>query len=666
MPRSATNEGAGSPIFEFEESEASQPKDASREFLDSEEEGADDVEESEIKHAARAGIRLLEENAHLQEELYQLQEQCAQIGSEKEELLRLVTFKEQRELQLSEHLRQCIRENQDVLSELRKAKELTNQLEEQLQAQTICRSPSEKRLSPRLDLHSQLGSSVTTPLADAEEGRTYGQSVPTLTGRGSQEYEHVPIARRNSMSTVQEAETELQLKSVELHRRINILEKELARAHKQIDELKQFQLQLRESEIRVQLLQTDVEDQAREIAFSAKEREEERELIQSLRHTIEIYQTLENPCVQKFDELRAETSRGEEGLSKPPRSSNHRLTNRSRKLIYPKPHSSSMNNMCPVLEERLSLRDENDRLLAELEHLGEQVLNLKLLEGISRTVRSSRDFLSDPSYAIPVLLESRSWTESTVDSVGPVGYGTSSRMRLLEQQAAVLHDLLRQFKSQWKYERAIRRAVECEKTDLLQRLERLQAALRRQCRFCGKEREDIKAEGTDFSWENSAAVYETLVDHTAECQPKEEQAEAERVCFSILRRLVDSWTTDKAKRMRLHDWLTNAIRGTGKRRPLYLHGLSGEIASGFQVLLVPILREKFGVHVQIEKRLRSVIVTDLKMQIAGADVAKAKSCLQRISRSLLWLIDVESALTEDQEWIGDYARKKAAKMCVNI
>ncbi|KAG6574675.1 WD repeat-containing protein 63 [Phytophthora cinnamomi] len=111
------------------ESEDSQLEDAPKAFPDSgEESDADDDEETELEHAARAGIRLLEENAQLQEELRQLQEQCTQVESEKEELLRLVAEKDEQEAQLSEHLRESIRENQSILSELSKAKAQIDEL----------------------------------------------------------------------------------------------------------------------------------------------------------------------------------------------------------------------------------------------------------------------------------------------------------------------------------------------------------------------------------------------------------------------------------------------------------------------------------------------------------------------------------------------------------
>jgi hypothetical protein len=474
------------------------------------------------------------------------------------------------------------------------------------------------------------------------------------------------------MPTVFEGTADVEAKFEEAHQRNSVLGRELASAQKQIGELKPLQRQLRESELELQMLRVQVEEQAREIALSSEEREEERELIESLRHTIEIYQTLDDPCATKLDEMRSVSSRGDDDIPVSPRSSPRRAGNRRRGSAAVAPSSNLLlgENSYPALDDRFSLRDENDRLLAELDHLGQQVLNLKLLEGISRSVRSPKrapqNGTSLANFVAPMSVESQNQTESAMRTVGPVGYGTSSRMRFLEQQTSVLQDLLRRFRVQWKYECATRRAAESDKADLLQRMEKMQTLLRRQCPSCEKEREGLLSEGDDTSWENSAAVYETLLDHTTHCQTREEQAEAEHICFSILRRLVDSWTTDKAKRMRLHDWLTNAIRGTGKRRPLYLYELSGEIASGFQVLLVPILREKFGVQVQVEKRLRNVIVTDLKMQVTGADAAKAKACLQHISRSLLWLIDVESALTEDQEWVGTFARKKAAKMCANI
>ncbi|KAG7395314.1 hypothetical protein PHYBOEH_003935 [Phytophthora boehmeriae] len=662
------------------EDEESHLEDAPSAFPDSEDEEEDDGEEdeeTELEHAARAGIRLLEENAQLQEELLQIQEQCSQAESEKEELLRLVADKEVQQTQLSEHLRKSIRENQSLLSELSKAKEHITELEEQLelQIQASSRSPGKrrtKRSSPRLKLQLQLDSTTSPlpPSATSEEHPSSGEPSPTHSGDSPIRQEYVPM-RRNSMPTVLENCPDVEAMFDEADRRNSVLGRELASAHKQIGELKPLHFQLRESELELQMLRAKVEEQARELAVSVEEREEERELIQSLRNTIEIYQTLDDPCAAKLDETRTVSTREDDGPPVTPRSSPRRPSSPSRQrkradgsiasppsLSIPPPDTAH-----PTFDGRFSLRDENDRLLAELDHLGQQVLNLKLLEGISRTVRSPK---KPPQPGASFVFPSADDKDNSSSTVGPVGYGTSSRMRFLEQQVSVLQDLLQRFRTQWKYECATRRTIENDKLDLLQRMEKMQVHLRHQCTACEKEREELMAEGDDTSWENSAAVYETILDHSASCQSREEQAEAEHICFSILRRLVDSWTTDKAKRMRLHDWLTNAIRGTGNRRPLYLYELSGEIASGFQILLVPILREKFGVQVHVEKRLRNVIVTDLKMQVTGADTTKAKACLQRISRSLMWLIDVESALIEDQEWVGEFARRKAAKMCANI
>ncbi|RLN89977.1 hypothetical protein BBJ28_00023594 [Nothophytophthora sp. Chile5] len=646
-----------------------------------EDEVEDDDEETELKHAARAGIRLLEENAQLQEELCHLQEERARVEAEKAELLRLIAEKDVREAELADHLRTCIRENQGALSELHQAKERIVELQTQVSRRSS-RSPGKRRgrrSSPRLKLALQLEDlpGSMPPSTAAEDFPSSGESSPTHSGGSPTRQETSTFAlgaastgRRNSMPTLQETRaTDEEVKFEEAHRRNSVLGRELASAQKQIGELKPLQTQLLEAEMELQLLRAKTEDQARELIVSAEEREEERELIQSLRHTIEIYQTLDDPLAAKQDEKRSPNGREfEEELPVTPRSPRRvieRQRRRSDGYILPLSQPLPASFPSPVVDNCFSLRDENDRLLAELDHLGQQVLNLKLLEGFSRVGRSPQK-AGSPQPVVSAFESFFGVEASSAGAVGPVGYGTSSRMRFLEQQVSVLQDLLRRFRVQWKSECASRRSAEHEKADLLQRMETMQTLLRRQCAACEKEREDLMAEGDDSAWDNSAAVYETLLNQTASCQSKEEEAEAEHICFSILRRLVDSWTTDKAKRMCLHDWLTNAIRGTGKRRPLYLYDLSGEIASGFQVLLVPILREKFGVQVQVEKRLRNVIVTDLKLQVTGADAAKAKACLQRISRSLLWLIDVESALMEDQDWVGEFARRKAAKMCANI
>eukprot|EP00644_Phytophthora_capsici_P004046 jgi/Phyca11/108772/e_gw1.15.225.1 len=510
MVRTEDDLDTGHASSEAEDIEDSQLEAAPKAFPDSDEEGEEgdeDDEETELEHAARAGIRLLEENAQLQEDLCQLQEHCAQVESEKEELLRVVAQKEAQETQLSEHLRKSIRENQGILSELSQAKEQIAELKEMLetQAQALRRSPGKrrnKRSPPNLTLHLQLDPLVRSiPSGATDEPPSSEEPSPAHSGGSPDKLGFVPAVRRNSMPTVLEGgASEVEVKFEEAHLRNSVLGRELASAHKQIGELKPLQLQFRESELEVQLLRVKVKEQEREIASSIEEREEERELIKSLRHTIEIYQTLDDPCATKLDEVRSKATREDDSIPVSPRNSPRRMGDRHRRRVdVSAPPSSpfmATDKSYPALDERFSLRDENDRLLTELDHLGQQVLNLKLLEGISRTVRSpAKHQQTGASFVMPTAEEIQSQTDPAAGTVGPVGYGTSSRMRFLEQQASVLQDLLRRFRVQWKYECATRRAVESDKADLLQRMEKLQTLLRRQCSSCEKEREDLQAEG---------------------------------------------------------------------------------------------------------------------------------------------------------------------------
>ncbi|CEG50326.1 uncharacterized protein PHALS_08045 [Plasmopara halstedii] len=90
----------------------------------------------------------------------------------------------------------------------------------------------------------------------------------------------------------------------------------------------------------------------------------------------------------------------------------------------------------------------------------------------------------------------------------------------------------------------------------------------------------------------------------------------------LIRRLLDYWTTDKVKVMALTDWLHNSIRGTGRATPMRLLNLSSEIAAGFTQLLVPIMRERHGVSVSIYRRDSVHILSDLVLQTNHPCVTK--------------------------------------------
>lgn len=81
--------------------------------------------------------------------------------------------KDEQEAQLSEHLRESIKENQSIISELSKAKEQIDDLKDQLEAQSQSQAQSNrhspgkrrsKRSSPRLKLQLQLDPSMGSPL----------------------------------------------------------------------------------------------------------------------------------------------------------------------------------------------------------------------------------------------------------------------------------------------------------------------------------------------------------------------------------------------------------------------------------------------------------------------------------------------------------------------
>jgi hypothetical protein len=685
-------------------------------------------EEDELAQAARAGIRLLEENSQLQDEVQHLQAQLAHAEGEKGELSRLLEERDLRIDKLSAHLRESIRESQSVAAELAQAKQRLDGYQQLIQAQAAAASavqrspgkPKRQATSPWKAKVTQL--SVMTDLDAGSSGlRSTINAGSTPTARqvrsSSDDREdlaaqpHSPLMRSASDSSRHNQQSEVDdrgisrvtasipaqkqtlaaLKETEAmvadeQRRNGVLKMELSSAHKQIIELKTHHAKLQETRTELETKRTEMMELEQQLEAAREERSEERELIHSLRSTIEVYQSLDHP-------LRSSSSRvdgsSKEGLRR--RSSGTRITNaldiagdcgadqggpsdgrraalmhrrRSDGCVLPPSAMSMMDNQqssLPILDDRYNLRDENDRLVNELDHLSKQVLNMKLQGGFAR-VSKTVTFKED---TVPIDGEV-SQSDHAKCVVGPVGLGGNSRMLQSEQQLAVLQDLLKRFRSQWKHERNVRRSAECEKMQLLGRMEKMQIALGRRCTACHQASNDELAD--DFApWDVSAPVYKTFLDGVVQCESNNEQGdELESICFAILHRLVDSWTTDSGKRMQLHDWLMNAIRGTGKEKPLYLFDLSSEIATGFQALMSPILSEKFGVHVQVEKRLRHVITTDLKLQVIDRNPDKAKACQQRIGRSLLWLSDVDTSWVERTEWVGDFVRRRNANSCSGL
>ncbi|GAB9471541.1 hypothetical protein Gpo141_00008747 [Globisporangium polare] len=644
---------------------------------DEEDEEADDDEDnSALKKAARAGIRLLEENAQLADEVRHLQLQLTHRNEHCLELQRVLEEKDAQMEQLTQHLRESIFENQSVLSELNKAKEQVARykklLTEQEQRQNH-RSPGKRiarNVSPQrnaqlqqqltvlvLDdegvLSSQSGSSDETQKTTADTpvvGSGKHHTTSNGNGRSRSSSPVGPISpKRRQAARLEEVEAKFE----EAHRRNSILKMELTSAQKKVTELKPLNAQLHEVKEENQVLRHEIEKLEKQMDLSLEERAEESALIQSLRTTIEIYQSLDDPSRsakqhQQFG-FRKSTLFAEADDDDQARRLSKMRRRRSDGCIIPLSSSASTAATAvkqpPIcwtnaVDDCFSTRDETEVVLESLDGLVDQLLSLQQQQEGKTALHPDT---------------SRAKDDTTVVTVA-----TWPRTRFLEQQVMVLQDLLRRYRAQWRQSAEKRSSIEIENGNLLSRIEALNVLVQRQCELCTRASEKQTQENE--TWKAAASAYETLLQQVTGAQDAESEAEVEHMCFSILRRLVDTWTVDKSKRMKLHDWLTNAIRSTGKRKPLYLPDLSDEIALGFQTLLVPILRHKFGVDVHIEKRLRNVVVTDLKLHVGSTDVEMAKACLQRISRSLMWLMDVESTQMHESEWLGEVSRKKAARV----
>lgn len=631
---------------------------------------------SDLQKAARAGIRLLEENAQLTEEVRYLQQQVVHAQHHTRELHRTLRERDERVEQLSHHLREAICENQSVLAELSRVKEQlagVQTLVVQMQAKEQ-RSPRRRSLCSvsslpapfylPVDVQTVSTFAVVGTLTSADHtigrdettastaARAGGTSAPDskattplsspFSGPGS------PRQRRHAARL-----EEMEDKFEEAHRRNSILKRELLTANRKVNELKPLIAQLDEASGEIHRLRGQVERLQKQLQVVLDERSEESALIHSLRATVEIYQTLDDPTWSGKHHRR--TSRGSYSSAG---ASEVRDDEQALRLASMRRRSS---DTCVVLPLHSKFRppvcwtngsgassqtlDESEMITESLGSLADQLQQVRRETAQIRPPKSSIDTGDESSDAKDALSLPLAATDSHQ-----------------ELQLAVLHDLLGRYRAQSREASEVRRMMEGEKAGLLKRIEALSLLAQRQCELCARANAELAQESD--TWEATASVYESLLRHGMTTD-REENNQAEHLCFSALRRFVDSWTADRSKRMRLHDWLTNAIRNTGRRKPLYIPDLSDEIASGFEMLLVPILQTKFGVDVRIEKRLRNVVVTDLKLHIVETDSQKAKACLQRLSRSLMWIVDVEAAQGEEEsEWMGSFARKKAARTCL--
>ncbi|KAF1313689.1 hypothetical protein FI667_g17094, partial [Globisporangium splendens] len=622
---------------------------------DDDDEDADDEHDSALQKAARAGIQLLEENVQLADEARELQlqlthghEQTQEMSwmlDERERLLAELTQSKKETLSYRDLLAEQQQQLQDSpgkrLVRVPSPKQRAQQTQQRMRSKSLLVSLDQASIFHTISNRAVQSDPVTF---DDQDNQKKVAAASSPVGWNS------PKRREGSARL-----DEIEAKYEEEHRRNSVLKMELQSAQRKIRELKPLNAQLREANEAIQVLRAQIDELEKKLALPWEESAEERELVQSLRTTIEIYQKLDDPSPGiKNDEKRSHNHGIDVDDDVQVRKLAKMRRRKSDGCIFPKtPPPNCWTS--PVVEASFHSRDDtNDVILETLDNLAEQLLQLKQPEPFPPHISKSSGKSMRPD---------TSKANKTMEDASIASVAAWSRDRFLEQQVAVLQDLLKRYRSQWHQFSEKRCAIEIENTHLLSRVEELTLLLQRQCDTRARTNESMAKEE---AWQSTATAYETSLQQTSNAgeSEMEEDAEAEHVCFSILRRLTDSWTADKSKRMHLHDWLTNAIRGTGIRKPMYLPNLTREIASGFEVLLVPILREKFGVQVYVEKRLRPVIVTDLKLHIMETDTEKAKACLHRIRRSLMRSVDVETAQLEDTAWLDEISRRKAVRMCL--
>lgn len=597
---------------------------------DQDNENEDTAYSDDLQIAARAGIRLLEDNAHLTEEIEDITKQYKLSIEEIKTLKRLVDEKENKLLQVAQHIKESIIENQQLLTENRLLKVQIRQHEDRRHA--ICMMKRNKNI-----LHKKRN--VTYHPTKALRRRAYSLSdIKKNLSNISQDY---PQAPEDSGHQTEDSNNGFGKKKKLAYDKIEALMRpRLERATsarnfyashqslpssplwghslsaekvcednptESVDRRIQFgprhkmKIKLEEANRKlIQKLRTQLEESGEKEQALKEEQAENYNLIESLRNTLQMYQ-------QRGTARKSITILPEEAEERFPHTMDDVVNNLSRftnsSAGYHVP--SNQTNNCSA-----SRSDTNDRI------------HQKSCIGPHRTTILEVTCDQFKKNTTPEVVES----EDSMESISMEG---CQQVRLLNEQIATLQQILERYRVEIDQIRNSKTSTEKTNKDLSAQLEVLQRTIAAIEPCLGTGEWEVE-EANDFA--------STASDHT-----NFDESCGDETILSVLKFFIDSWTTEQTNRMYLHDWLVSALRGKGKRKPLFLNELTPEIAKGFQYLFVPILRQYYGLDVELKTRKRHAIVTDLRLQTHfSISSVRNQAHLQRLHRSMFLLDDIEA------------------------
>uniref|UniRef100_M4BRR9 Uncharacterized protein n=1 Tax=Hyaloperonospora arabidopsidis (strain Emoy2) TaxID=559515 RepID=M4BRR9_HYAAE len=526
-------------------------------------------EEDALRKAARAGIRLLETNQALTEEVGALREHVAVLESEQPKLRAQLAVQEQELINCIEIRKELLLETNTLYNDLKAKSALVQDLlvKEDHMMQQLSEAEAGKTLAENQT--ADLEAKLRVEKAEFAKVRPSEQNFAVVNPAATYDVDQASVFTLVDYDKLQ-------------HRLLVASEENVAHAlevkslRKEVDSLRRKLVNLPECIARIERLENQNEKLRDVNETLREERMEEQAVLDSLRSMNSMYKKIAESrpfaadctCFQQPEEADA--------------------------------HVPTVTVRDVLLETNMKLEAELRELRASMDipHRLSETVEEELLERAFKRVDSNSSSGSAESDTI----------SSSGDSMKTVNARLNRKMQVVTEKYKLLKEMLRHTKVQWCAAVASQKAQE-ESNESARREVFL---LKQQLDKCVAALAAIDFKDREYQIERTRVVVDESGEWIEETAPF--PAPPGDLNSPLIRCLLDHWSTDKSKVMMLTDWLHNAIRGTGRATPLRLANLTSEVAAGFTQLLVPTLRERHGVSVSIYRHDSVHVLSDLVLQ----------------------------------------------------
>ncbi|CAI5737057.1 unnamed protein product [Peronospora destructor] len=550
-------------------------------------------EEEALRKAARVGIKLLEINQALNEEICALREHVTVLESELPKLRTQLTAREQDLASATENRKDLLLETNTLHNELKaKSALVTGLLEkEELHKQHVLDAEAIKTSSE--NQIAVLQTKLRRQQAEAAKVRATEQDFAVANPAATYDLNQASVF---TFTDYEELQHRLQTTSEEN----DVLALEVKSLRKEVDALRRRVAKLPECVAHIERLEKRNEKLQNANETLREERMEEQAVLDSLRSINLVYKKIAESCPFAAD------------CACP----------QQLEMADPKVLGVTVRDV--LIEANMKLEAELCELRATMdlppENAEEEVLEkaLKRVSSISSNGSAELDSSSKSG-----------------ESIETANERLSRKLQIITEKYNLSKEMLRHTKVQWCGAIASQKALEECNESAQKEIRRLSQQLDNY----------VAAHATSDTNEKQM---KTLVDGgksgkwTKETAPF--PASPGDLNSPLIRRLLDHWSTDKSKIMTLTDWLHNSIRGTGRATPLRLTHLTSEVAAGFTQLLVPIMRERHGIFVSIYRRDSVHVLSDLILQTNHPSVTAQSYSAASFNDNVLWRQRKDEAL----------------------